>query len=96
LVVLARGASSRAARGIEWALREISQDKFPAVGEEGLGNRKAGPDGLPHSYAPVFVLPPPLAGLREPASRRIPRKKQIAEGLVFASKAGNKPSKDGW
>jgi hypothetical protein len=41
-------------------------------------------------------LPPSLAGLGEPGSRRIPRQqKQIAEGLVFGSKAGNKPVKDG-
>jgi hypothetical protein len=88
----AAGRAGRAASNGPYA--RPSQDEFPAVGEEGLSHRKVGPYGLPHSRAPVYAA---IAD-RLPRASLAPNsatKSQIAEGLVFGSKAGNKPVKDG-
>ncbi|MEI9923248.1 MAG: hypothetical protein WDN50_06720 [Bradyrhizobium sp.] len=69
------------------------------MGIEKPCHRKAGPDGLPPFLyapkAPVFAAT--ADGLpRASFAQYSATKSQIAEGLVFGSKAGNKPVKDGW
>jgi hypothetical protein len=86
------------------------RQRFPAVDEEGLGDRKiepAGPAGgrLPrrdrrHDGLPSIPSAPVFAAVADKLSRcrllqNSAAKKQSVEGLVFPLKAGNKPSKDG-
>ncbi len=69
-----------------------------ALGIENLAIAKPVPMASPHSFnapkAPVYAAT--ADGLpRASFARNSATKSQIAEGLVFGSKAGNKPVKDG-
>lgn len=95
LVTLALDASSRA-RAASNGLARDRAGRVSAVGEEGLGNRKSRsrwpPPFLDASVVAVTADRLPRANFAQNSATT----SQIAEGLVFASKAGNKPSKHGW
>ncbi len=74
----------------------LGQDEFPGIGEEGLGKRHAVTrlEDLPHFYVPVYAATAdrlPRASLIQKNATKMP----FAGRLVFGSKAGNKPFKDG-